>query len=118
MSGPVDIDVPRDRDVTFEPVIVRKHQRPLGGVDDMVLALSAKGLTTEEISAHLAEVYGTTVSSDTISAITDRVIAELTDCSHDRSTEASADPRPIQGEVVRARWGRWFVWVLVVGLGV
>jgi len=75
--GPVDVEVPRDRDGTFEPVIVRKHQRRLGGVDDMVLSLSAKGLTTGEISAHLAEVYGTSVSKDTISTITDRVIAEL-----------------------------------------
>jgi transposase-like protein len=77
--GPVDVEVPRDRDGSFEPAIVRKHQRRLGGVDDMVLSLSAKGLTTGEISAHLAEVYGTSVSKDTISAITDRVIAELTE---------------------------------------
>ena len=77
--GPVDIDVPRDRDGTFEPVIVRKHQRRLGGVDDMVLSLSAKGLTTGEISAHLAEVYGASVSKDTVSAITDRVLGEITD---------------------------------------
>jgi len=77
--GPVDVEVPRDRDGTFEPAIVRKHQRRLGGVDDMVLSLSAKGLTTGEISAHLAEVYGTSVSKDAVSAITDRVIAELTD---------------------------------------
>jgi transposase-like protein len=75
--GPVDIDVPRDRDGSFDPVIVRKHQRRLGGVDDMVLSLSAKGLTTGEISAHLAEVYGANASKDTISAITDRVIGEL-----------------------------------------
>ena len=77
--GPVDIEVPRDRDGTFEPQIVRKHQRRLGGVDDMVLSLSAKGLTTGEISAHLDEVYGTSVSKDTISAITDRVLAEMAD---------------------------------------
>jgi putative transposase len=77
--GPVGIEVPRDRDGTFEPQIVRKHQRRLGGVDDMVLSLSAKGLTTGEISAHLAEVYGASVSKDTISTITDRVIGELTD---------------------------------------
>jgi len=77
--GPVEIDVPRDRDGTFEPAIVRKHQRRLGGVDDMVLSLSAKGLTTGEISAHLAEVYGASVSKDTISAITDRVIGEIVD---------------------------------------
>ena len=77
--GPVDIEVPRDRDGTFEPQIVRKHQRRLGGVDDMVLSLSAKGLTTGEISAHLDEVYGTSISKDTISAITDRVLAEMAD---------------------------------------
>ena len=77
--GPVEIDVPRDRDGTFEPAIVRKHQRRLGGVDDMVLSLSAKGLTTGEISAHLAEVYGASVSKDTISAITDRVLGEIVD---------------------------------------
>jgi putative transposase len=77
--GPIDIEVPRDRDGTFEPLIVRKHQRRLGGVDDMVLSLSAKGLTTGEISAHLAEVYGASVSKDTISVITDRVLGEITD---------------------------------------
>src|SRR4030095_1215222 len=72
--GPVEIDVPRDRDGSFEPVIVRKRQRRLDGVDGIVLSLSAKGLTTGEISAHLAEVYGASVSKDTISAITDRVL--------------------------------------------
>ena len=73
-AGPVEVDVPRDRDGSFEPVIVRKRQRRLDGVDGMVLSLSAKGLTTGEISAHLAEVYGASVSRDTSSAITDRVL--------------------------------------------
>src|SRR3954471_14243306 len=77
--GPVDIDVPRDRDASFEPVIVRKRQRRLDGVDGMVLSLSAKGLTTGEISAHLAEVYGASVSKDTISAITDRVLESMSE---------------------------------------
>ena len=72
--GPVQVDVPRDRDSSFEPVIVRKRQRRLDGVDGIVLSLSAKGLTTGEISAHLAEVYGASVSKETISAITDRVL--------------------------------------------
>src|SRR2546421_8302330 len=72
--GPVEVDVPRDRDGSFEPQIVRKRQRRLDGVDGIVLSLSAKGLTTGEISAHLAEVYGASVSKDTISAITDRVL--------------------------------------------
>lgn len=72
--GPVTIDVPRDRAGTFEPVIVPKRQRRLGGVDQMVLSLSAKGLTHGEISAHLAEVYGASVSKETITRITDQVM--------------------------------------------
>ena len=72
--GPVEITVPRDRDGSFEPQIVKKRQRRLTGVEDMVLSLSAKGLTTGEISAHLAEVYGAQVSKQTISTITDKVM--------------------------------------------
>ena len=72
--GPVELDVPRDRAGTFEPQIVRKRQRRLGGVDAMVCSLSAKGLTHGEISAHLAEIYGAEVSKETITRITDRVM--------------------------------------------
>ena len=77
--GPVDIDVPRDRDSTFEPATVRKRQRRLNGVDSMVISLTAKGLTTGEVQAHLAETYGTDVSRETISKITDRVLDDLAD---------------------------------------
>ncbi|MGW4116134.1 IS256 family transposase [Actinosynnema sp. NPDC004786] len=72
--GPVEIDVPRDRNASFEPRIVAKRQRRLTGVDEMVISLFAKGLTTGEISAHLAEVYGAEVSRQTISTITDKVV--------------------------------------------
>ncbi|WP_405763671.1 IS256 family transposase [Streptomyces sp. NBC_00045] len=72
--GPVVLDVPRDREGSFEPQIVKKRQRRLTGVDEMVLSLSARGLTHGEISAHLAEVYGTEVSKTTISTITDKVV--------------------------------------------
>lgn len=72
--GPVEVRVPRDAAGTFEPQIVRKRQRRLTGVDDMVLSLSAKGLTHGEIAAHLAEVYGAEVSKQTISTITDKVM--------------------------------------------
>ena len=72
--GPVEVGVPRDRRGSFEPQIVRKRQRRLSGVEDLVLSLSAKGLTTGEISAHLAEVYGAEVSRQTISTITDKVM--------------------------------------------
>ncbi len=73
-AGPVELDVPRDRESSFEPKIVAKRQRRLTGVQDMVISLSVKGLTTGEISAHLAEVYGAEVSKQTISTITERVM--------------------------------------------
>jgi transposase-like protein len=76
-TGPVQVDVPRDRDASFAPKIVAKRQRRLGGVDDLVTSLVAKGLTTGEVQAHLAEIYGAEVSRDTISAITDRVLDGL-----------------------------------------
>ena len=78
-SGQVEIDVPRDRAGTFEPQIVRKRQRRLSGVDEVVLSLYAKGLTTGEISAHFAEIYGASVSKETVSRITDKVIEEMND---------------------------------------
>ena len=74
--GPVEIDTPRDRDGTFEPATVKKRQRRLNGVDSMVISLTAKGLTTGEVEAHLAEVYGTEISRETISKITDAVLEE------------------------------------------
>jgi transposase-like protein len=76
-SGNVEIDVPRDRAGTFEPQIVKKRQRRLNGVDEIVLSLYAKGLTTGEISAHFAEIYGASVSKETVSRITDKVIEEM-----------------------------------------
>lgn len=75
--GEVDLEVPRDRDGTFEPVIVKKRQRRVSDVDEIVLSLYAKGLTTGEISAHFGQIYGASVSKDTVSRITDRVIEEM-----------------------------------------
>src|SRR6195952_3994891 len=78
-TGHVEIEVPRDRAATFEPQIVKKRQRRLTGVDEIVLSLYAKGLTTGEISAHFQEIYGASVSKETISRITDKVIEEMND---------------------------------------
>ena len=75
--GPVRIEVPRDRDASFAPQIVAKRQRRLAGVNDLVVSLVAKGLTTGEVQAHLAEIYDIEVSKQTISAITDRVLEGL-----------------------------------------
>ncbi|MGY1877447.1 IS256 family transposase, partial [Nocardia gipuzkoensis] len=80
-TGPVPIEVPRDRDGSFQPQIVKKRQRRLTGVDEIVLSLYAKGLTTGEISAHFAEIYGASVSKETVSRITDKVVAEMQEWS-------------------------------------
>jgi len=86
-TGQVEIDVPRDRDGTFTPQIVRKRQRRLTGVDEIVLSLYAKGLTMGEIAAHFDQIYGASVSKETISRITDKVIEEMTEWSN----------RPLEG---------------------
>ena len=87
--GPVEIDVPRDRDATFEPKIVAKRQRRLSGIDELVISLSAKGLTTGEVPAHLAEVYGAQVSRQTISTITDKVVDAMAEWENRPSTRST-----------------------------
>src|SRR5579872_1580923 len=72
--GPVAIDTPRDRNGTFEPRIVRKRQRRFEGFDDKILALYSRGLSTRDIEAHLAEIYGVSVGRDLISRVTDAVM--------------------------------------------
>lgn len=75
--GDVELRVPRDRNSTFDPKTVRKGQRRLDGLAGNVISLYAKGLTTGDIQAHLAEIYGTEVSKDTISRITDTVVEDM-----------------------------------------
>lgn len=75
--GPVEIEVPRDRDASFSPTIVPKRRRRLDGIDEIVLSLTARGLTTGEVAAHFEQVYGATVSKDTISRITDTVLEDM-----------------------------------------
>ncbi len=75
--GPVDLQMPRDREGTFAPATVPKHVRRLEGLGANVISLYAKGLTTGEIQAHLAEIYGTEVSRETISKITDEIVGDM-----------------------------------------
>jgi len=75
--GQVDLQVPRDRNASFDPVTVPKGQRRLDGLTGNIISLYAKGLTTGDIQAHLAEIYGTDVSRDTISRITDAVVEDM-----------------------------------------
>ncbi|MEK7031329.1 IS256-like element IS2606 family transposase, partial [Mycobacterium ulcerans] len=109
--GSIEIDVPRDRAGTFEPKIVEKRQRRLTDVDEVVLSLYARGLTTGEISAHFAHIYDAAVSKDTVSRITDRVLEEMTawhtrplervyaavfiDALHVKIRDGQVGPRPV-----------------------
>lgn len=76
-DGPLTIDVPRDRESSFEPRLVAKHERRFTGFDDKIIALYARGLTVREIQAFLAEMYATEVSPDFISTVTDAVTTEI-----------------------------------------
>jgi transposase-like protein len=77
-AGPVELEIPRDRNATFAPAIVPKRKRRLGQVEDMILSLYARGMSTRDITEHLGEVYGARVSAATISRVTDVVIEEIT----------------------------------------
>src|ERR1041385_7708387 len=77
-DGPLAIEVPRDRQGTFEPQLIGKHERRFTGLDDKILALYARGLTVREIQAFLREMYTVDVSPDLISTVTDAVVAEVT----------------------------------------
>jgi putative transposase len=75
--GPVDVDVPRDRAGTFSPVLLPKHARSMGGFSDIIISLYAGGMTVRDIGHHLQRVYGTELSHDTISTITDGVLEDV-----------------------------------------
>jgi putative transposase len=76
-SGPVDIEVPRDREGTFEPQIVGKHERHFDGFDGKIISMYARGMSVRDIRAHLQEIYGVEVSPELISRVTDAVLDEL-----------------------------------------
>jgi transposase-like protein len=77
-GGELNLDVPRDRLSSFEPKLVAKHQRRMAGFDDHVISMYARGMSVREIQGHLLELYGTEVSPDLISTITDEVLEEVT----------------------------------------
>ena len=75
--GPVELPVPRDRQGTFEPVIVKKHQRRLGKLEDQVISLYARGMSTRAISDQIEDLYGVDLSASAISQITDRILQNI-----------------------------------------
>ena len=76
-AGSLRLDVPRDREGTFEPQLIGKHERRLSGFDDKIIAMYARGMTVREIQGFLAEMYSVDVSPDLISSVTDAVMSEV-----------------------------------------
>jgi putative transposase len=81
-NGELNLEIPRDRQATFEPQLVAKYQRRLPGFNDNVISMYARGMSVREIQAHLLELYGLQVSPDLISTITDEVLAEVEQWQH------------------------------------
>lgn len=75
--GPVEVEVPRDREGSFEPQIVGKHKREFDGFDDKIISMYARGMSTRDIRDHLGEIYGVDVSAELVSRVTDAVVDEL-----------------------------------------
>jgi putative transposase len=71
--GEINLEIPRDRESEFEPVIVKKHQRRFDGFDDLILSLYSRGLSTREIKSHIEEIYGVEVSPDLVSTVTENI---------------------------------------------
>ncbi len=73
-NGQIDLEIPRDRNGSFDPIIVEKYQRTLGPIEDKIISMYAKGMTTRDIQSHLGELYGLDVSPTLISNITDKIV--------------------------------------------
>ncbi|MBR0372210.1 MAG: IS256 family transposase [Methanobrevibacter sp.] len=80
--GPVEINIPRDRNGEFEPRIVPKHQRSVNGIEDKILGLYATGMTTRDISEQIKELYGVDISAETVSNITNRILPLVSEWQH------------------------------------
>jgi len=72
--GEIDLDVPRDRKSEFDPQIVKKRKRDISGLEEKIISMYAKGMTTRDIQAHIKDLYNYEISPETVSAITDRVL--------------------------------------------
>lgn len=77
--GEMEVDVPQDRDSSFEPQVVKKRQKDISHIDDKIIAMYARGLTTRQISAQIEDIYGFEVSEGMISDITNRLLPEIED---------------------------------------
>ena len=78
-AGEMEINVPRDRDGAFEPLIIQKHQSDISSMDDKIISMYAKGMSTRDINSHMQSIYGFKVSAETVSRITDKILPIVKD---------------------------------------
>ena len=76
-QGEIKLDIPRDRDGHFEPALIKKHQNDISQIEDKIISMYAKGMTVRDIQSHLDEIYGASISAQTISNMTDRVLPKV-----------------------------------------
>jgi transposase-like protein len=94
--GDMEIDIPRDREGEFDPVIVKKHQKSVAGIEDQIIALYAKGMTVRDIQDHLGQLYGVEVSPTMISNVTNRLMPLIKEWQG----------RPLQSDTLQSPAGR------------
>ena len=70
----IDLEIPRDRNSSFDPIIVKKYEKTLGPIEDKIISMYAKGMTTRDIQSHVEDLYGLEVTAATISRITDSIV--------------------------------------------
>ena len=75
--GSIEVDIPRDRDGDFEPELIRKYQRDITQIEDKIISMYARGMTVRDIQSHLEEIYGASISPQTISKMTDRILPKV-----------------------------------------
>src|SRR5690606_25720436 len=86
-NGEIEITVPRDRNGTYDPVLVKKYERTIGPIEDKIISMYAKGMTVRDIQAHIHEIYGIDISPTLVSNITDKII-DLAKQWHNRALES------------------------------
>ncbi len=74
IAGEFEVDIPRDRNGDYEPQLVKKHQRDVSSIDDKILSMYAKGMSTEAINSHIEEIYKFSVSKEQVSRVTDKIL--------------------------------------------
>ena len=77
-NGEIEISVPRDRNGSFDPMIVKRYERTIGPIEDKIISMYAKGMTTRDIQSHIEEIYGIDISPTLVSNITDKIVHIIT----------------------------------------